>query len=35
MAGSIISFFNAGQAGDAMGSKVCSGSGIMLPQTTI
>ena len=34
-AGSIISFFNAGPAADATGSSVCSGSGTMLPQTTI
>jgi hypothetical protein len=35
MAGSIISFFNAGPAGPVTGSKVWSGSGTMLPQTTI
>src|ERR1019366_9500815 len=34
-AGSIISFFNAGPVGEATGSSVYSGSGTMLPQTTI
>ena len=34
-AGSIISFFNEGPAGPVTGSKVCSGSGTMLPHTTI
>ncbi len=34
-ASSIISFFNAGPAGDATGSKVYNGSGTILPQTTI
>src|SRR5579862_2021743 len=35
MAGSIISFFNAGPAADVMGSNVCNGSGTMPAQTTI
>ncbi len=34
-AGSIISFFSAGPAGPVTGSRVWSGSGTMLPQTTI
>jgi hypothetical protein len=34
-AGSIISFFRAGPLGPAMGSRVWSGSGTMLPQTSI
>jgi hypothetical protein len=35
MAGSIISFFNAGPVGDATGSSVCNGSGTIPAQTTI
>src|SRR5664279_1333918 len=33
-AGSIISFFNAGPAGPVTGSRVWSGSGTIVPQTT-